>query len=143
MAEIGRQVGTGHRSRSIMLQVTENADGSYGLITPQAPGWGALVRNQPDLARALVAAFREVDVASYSRWKGQSYDMDGCGAAVVRRSRRRTRVQGRSRADVYPPEEWVALPDGRWRSPSGRAYRADSRTVQRVRDKRKRLGLPH
>lgn len=144
MADIGRQVGTGHRSRSIMLQVTENADGSYGIITPQAPGWGALVRNQPDLARALLAAFREADVASYSRWKGQVYDMDaGVSPRNGHRPRRRTRVQGRTRADVHPPEEWVALPDGRWRSPSGRSYRADSRTVQRVRDKRKRLGLPY
>lgn len=141
MAEIGRQVGTGHRVRSIMVQVTRHEDGSYGIATPQARGWGTLCRTQPDLALALVAAFREAEVASYSRWKGQAYDLDDTGTG--HRPRRRRVAPGRSRPDVYPAEEWVALSDGRWRSPSGRSYRADSRTVQRVREKRKRLGLPY
>jgi hypothetical protein len=138
---------TRNQVRTITLTVDSLPDGSLRVTTPTARGWAAVARSQADLARAVQGAFTEAQVAAYAAWRGTTYDLSeitdhvpGDPLAPPRPKRRARRTRGgdgwgygQQRPDVHLPTEWTELPDGRWRSPGGRAYRADAAVVQRVR----------
>ena len=142
---------TAHQVRSINVRVEQLADGKLRITTPTARGWAAVAANQPELARAIAGAFTEAQVAAYARWRGTQYDLDALTAHVPgdplagrkpqrqkagnKRARRTGEgwSYGQQRPDVHLPNEWAEQPDGRWRSPSGRMYRADAAQVVRVR----------
>ncbi len=137
---------TGARVRTIPLQVDQLPGGGLRISSPAARGWAGTARTSHELARVVQEAFQEVAVASYARAKGVPYDLDvltihvpGDPLAAVpqRRMRRRT-----TRHKSYAVEDWTRMEDGRWRSPAGRAYRADSTAVQNVIRKRREKGLP-
>jgi len=128
---------TEHQIRSVTVQISQHPEGGLLIRAQQAPGWSQLVRTQDQLARAVHAAFTESQCASYAAWRGQAYDNDTDGVlAPVRRKR------GPGRRDVHDVESWMKMEDGRWRSPSGRAYGAETQAAMRVQDKRRRMGLP-
>lgn len=145
---------TGHQVRSVTIRVDQLDNGRLRISTPTARGWAAVAGNQPELARAIQGAFTEAQVAAYARWRGTQYDLDALTAHVpgdALAGRKPQRVQGKTkstkraprtnegwgygqqRPDVHLPGEWCEQPDGRWRSPSGRMYRADAAQVVRVR----------
>lgn len=133
--------------RTITLTVDTLPDGSLRFSTPSARGWAAVARTQPEVTRAIQGAFTEAQVAAYAAWRGTQYDLSALtdhvpgDAMAPPRPKRRTRRPrggdgwgyGQQRPDVHLPTEWTELPDGRWRSPGGRTYRADAAQVQRVR----------
>lgn len=126
--------------RSITVQVEQRA-GSYVISTPQAKGWSAVVHTRDQLVHALDAAFTEVDVASYARWKGKVYDL------AANPDRRATRAPGSRRSalgggDSHDPGDWSKLDNGRWQSPGGRTFHEGAQQVQKVIAKRRKLGLP-
>jgi hypothetical protein len=134
---------TRNQVRAIGLRVDALADGSLRLSVAGARGWARRVRTQGELARAVSEAFREAQIASYARWRGESYDLDQlapvwpddpdplvAAAPEVRSSRRA------GRSDVHDPMEWTPLDDGSWRSPSGRVFGANTSAVRRVQAKR-------
>lgn len=143
---------TGHQVRSVTIRVDQLPNGRLRISTPTARGWAAVAGNQPELARAIQGAFCEAQVAAYARWRGTQYDLDAMTAHVpgdplAGRKPQRQQAKGNKRAartgegwaygqqrpDVHLPNEWAEQPDGRWRSPSGRMYRADAAQVIRVR----------
>ena len=134
------------RVHTISLTVEATPSGRYRLSTPHARGWAADVGNQTQLARAIAAAFVEVSVASYARAKGTPYDLDAlteqvAGDALASQPRTRSQVYARPRRKTYHPGDWTKFEDGRWRSPSGRMYRADTRQVQGVIKARLERGM--
>lgn len=146
-----------HQVRSVLVQIEELSTGHLRISTPAARGWAVTVRTEHDLARAVGSAFTEAQVAAYSRWKGDAYDLDELTAALagdpmapprVRPSRRDYPPPGvgygpgQRRPDTSAPADWVKLEDGRWRSPGGRAYRPETDMVAKVKARRLALGLP-
>lgn len=138
-----------HQIRELPIQVERLPSGGIRVTTPLARGWAAVAHDQHELARSIATAFTEAEVASYSRFRGQVYDLDALtghvpGDALAGSARGRVRgPAGRRRAKKsYPVTLWQKLPDGRWRSPSGRAYRADTRAVQQMVARRVAEGLP-
>jgi hypothetical protein len=133
----------GHRPRQISLQVEALPDGRLRVSTPSARGWAAAARTPAELARAVESAFTEVSVAAYAKAHGQPYDLDVMTSQVPgdslagERPARQRRARSRVRQGTYAPESWAELADGsgRWRSPSGRFYRGDSKVVRSVRAK--------
>lgn len=125
------------RVNTISLTVEAMPGGRYRLSSPHARGWAAEVGTQIELARAVSVAFTEVSVASYARAKGVPYDLDAlteqvAGDPLASRPRTRARSGPRARRKTYHPSEWTQFEDGRWRSPSGRVYRPESKQVQAV-----------
>lgn len=132
--------------RTISLTVEAMADGRVRFSSPQARGWASVARTPHELRRGLDAAFQEVGRASVARATGQRYDLDGMtmhvpGDALAGRPQSRPRGPARQHRGAYYPEEWTKMEDGRWRSPGGRAYRADSTQVKHVIRKRIERGL--
>lgn len=148
---ISGAANTGHQVRSITIRVDQLEGGKLRISTPTARGWAAVAGNQPELARAIQGAFTEAQVAAYARWRGAQYDLDTLtahvpGDALAGKKPQRQKggnkraprtgegwSYGQQRPDVHLPNEWTEQPDGRWRSPSGRMYRADAAQVVRVR----------
>lgn len=141
------QYRPGQRITTIPLQVELLPTGGLRLSSTAARGWAGVATTPLELARVVDAAFREVSVASYARYKKEPYDLDKLtervpGDALADRAPRRIRGVRTVRKKSYDVEDWTRLEDGRWRSPSGRAYRADSTAVQNVLKKRAEKGLP-
>lgn len=136
----------GHQVRQVSITVEQLPEGGVRVSTPQARGWAAVARSQAELARAVSMAFTEVQIASYSRWKGEVYDLDALtdvdptdpATALSTTPRPRNRL---IRSDAQHPGDWARLEDGRWRSPAGRHYKEESQLVQRVIAKRRALGI--
>lgn len=131
--------------RGLQLRVEQLPEGGVRLSTPQARGWAAVAKTDSELARAVLSAFTEVQIAAYSAWKGQVYDLDALTdvdptdpATALPAPPRRNRS---TRSDVAHPSEWARLPDGRWRSPRGRVYGPDSQLVRRVVQNRRAIGI--
>lgn len=139
----------GGRVRTIPLQVDQLPGGGLRISSPAARGWAGTARTTYELARVVQQAFQEVAVASYARAKGMPYDLDVLtthvpGDPLADTPQRRVRNASRrtARHKSYAVEDWTRMEDGRWRSPAGRAYRADSTAVQNVIRKRQEKGLP-
>jgi hypothetical protein len=139
---------TRNQVRSVALQVDEIAPGKLRLSSPYVRGWSAVVSTRDELVRAVAAAFTEVQIASYARWRGQGYDRDvetpawrDDGDPMVATTPRVDRSDRDGRNDVHDPRDWVPLEDGRMRAPSGKVFGANTDAVRRVRIKRQRLGL--
>lgn len=136
-----------HTPRAISMLVERLPGGGYRLSTPHARGWAIVCNTPMQLANAMPAAFTEVSVSSYARAKGAVYDLDQltgrvagdvlAGAAAGRAKKPRT-----GRRAAHSPADWSMTDTGAWRSPSGRMYREETLTVQRVKAKRATLGLP-
>lgn len=145
-----------HQVREVTLRVEAMPDGRFRVSMSQARGWAMVVRNQAELNRAVTQAFTEAQCAAYATWRGERYDLDDLTEPLPddrmapprarQRKPRNTAEEGwgrnQRRPDVRPPEEWVKLPDGRWQSPGGRTYRADTSQVRRVIARRIQEGLP-
>lgn len=137
----------GQRVRTITLQVETLDGGGLRLSTPLARGWATVARTQLELARGIEQAYREVACASYARARGRAYDLDAMtthvpGDTLAAMPQQRVRGAGTRSHRAQRVEAWSKLEDGRWRSPSGRAYRAESMHVQNVIRKRAERGLP-
>jgi hypothetical protein len=135
--------------RSLPVQVDYSPPGvppgHWRVSTPLARGWAAVVSNPHDLARALVAAATEAQIASYARLHSQPYELDVLTDVVpgdpLAQAHRTVDHRRRVRTDQHHPGDWVPMPDGRWRAPCGRMYRPDSGVVRRVKAARLRLGI--
>lgn len=138
----------GQRVRTIALQVDALEDGRLRISSPHARGWAATARTPVELARVVQEAYTEVACASYALARGQAYDLDQMtthvpGDSLADAPQRRVRGAVRTtRRKAYAPESWTRMDDGRWRSPSGRAYREDSTVVGNVIKRRQEKGLP-
>ncbi len=139
-----------HQPQAISLQVERMPTGQLRVSTAQARGWAAVAGNPMQLARVMAEAFREVQRASYARLKGEAYDLDVLtehrpGDPLAGSQPFRVRRLGGGN-QPYPAAAWskVTGADGvdRWRSPSGRLYRADTQAALRVVEKRRELDLP-
>lgn len=135
----------GQRVRTIPLQAELLPGGGIRISSPLARGWAGHARTAVELARALVHAFTEVEIAGYAMAHGESYDQDrltqqvaGDPLAGSKMARRRGAVQRRA---AHPPEAWSMNDDGSWRSPAGRRYPATSPHVQRVIAKLQAKGI--
>jgi hypothetical protein len=128
--------------RMVMVRMETLASGLLRVSTPQARGWAVVVRNRDELARAIAQAFTEAQLASYAAWKGEPYDLDaltGVDESSPLTAATRTRdYTARRRTDVYNPEDWTQMSDGKWRSPGGRVYKPDTDAVRKVLAKRRR-----
>lgn len=147
---------TRHQVREVSLRFESLADGRMRISSPQARGWAMVVRRPEELARAVSAAFVEAQVAAYARWRGERYELDeltdpvaGDPMAPARPRARRRRNTGdvgwgvnQRRPDSHDPAQWVKLPDGRWRSPGGKAWEPTALTVQKVIARRQQFNLP-
>jgi hypothetical protein len=135
--------------RSVEIRLDVLPEGGMRVSTPQARGWAVVASGPRQLLDALAGAFTEAQVASYAAWKGEIYELDALTevdntdplAATVRTTRHGVyRDRRLSRRDVHAATDWTNLGNGRWRSPSGKTYREDCKTVQNVIIKRRMLG---
>lgn len=145
-----------HQVREVTVRFESLPGGKLRVSTPQARGWAAVVQNEREMARAVSSAFTEAQVAAYSRWRGERYDLDdltepvhGDAMAPPRAPVRRRKNTGETgwggnqrRPDSHDPAKWVKLPDGRWQSPSGKSWRAECKLVQQVIARRQQFNLP-
>jgi hypothetical protein len=137
-----------HQVRSVEVRLDMLPEGMR-VSTPQARGWAVIAGGPRQLLDALAAAFTEAQVASYATWKGEVYELDALTevvqddplAATIRTTRHGAHLDRRlSRRDVHQATDWTNMGNGRWRSPSGKTYREDCKTVQNVIMKRRMLG---
>lgn len=128
--------------RVVTVRLETLASGLLRVSTPQARGWAVTVHTRDELARAVQQAFIEAQVASYATWKGEAYDLDVLTevdeSSPLTAATKTRDFTMRARTDVHNPDDWVPLPDGRWRSPGGRVYGADTDAVRKVLAKRRR-----
>lgn len=125
--------------KAITLRVEQPEPGVLRLSQPF--GWvGGLARTPQQLAALVASAFCEAQVNAYSQWQGHVYDgTDPASPPAYRRPRPAHRGH---RVDVHDPREWRLDGDGKWIAPgSGRRWRPDSQTVQRVQARRVGMGL--
>lgn len=136
-----------HEPEIIQLLVSRKPGGGFVIRTPFTPGWAFPCATPADLARGVEAACNEYAVAAYARLRGILYDLAETEVEIppeayaqgsphpveepdeVERARRRRRERHPA---THEPEQWVELEDGRWLSPSGRRYGADTRVVRNV-----------
>lgn len=133
--------------RSVMVRIDGLPGGRLRISAPSARGWARTVRTRDELVRAVSEAFTEAQLASYARWRGEAYDHDALSDVddsdpLVASAPHIQRVMRAGRSDVHSPLDWVPLPDGRWRSPAGRVFGADTDAVKRVKAKRAKLDSP-
>lgn len=135
-----------NQARTIDVRLEALPGGRIRVSSPQARGWAAVARTPMELARAVTAAFTEVQVAAYSAWHGEAYDLDELTlvdpASPLTAAATPVDMEPRRRSDIHSPAAWTPLSNGRWRSPAGREFRADTETVRRIRAKRRQMGIP-
>lgn len=126
----------GHEPTMITLTVQQLPGNRWRLASPLARGWSAVVSTPHELARATQVAFREVGVAAYARQRGETYDLEWLenltAAAVARDTPAVAKPPMMRKPKRHDPMAWEELPNGRWRCPSGRTFRADAQQVQNV-----------
>jgi hypothetical protein len=147
--EVPGPAETRNQVTSVHVRIDAQPSGGLRISSPYARGWARHVRTRDELVRAVAEAFREAQIASYARWRGEAYDHDAetdvdnsdpLAAASPRvEPSRRALAGGRRRTDVHDPREWTPLENGDWRAPSGRVFRADSDAVRKVRTKLEQL----
>jgi hypothetical protein len=138
-----------HEPAELTLHVRRLDDGSLRFATPSCPGWAFVARRPQQIGEAIARAYTEAAVAAYARLRGVLYDLaeheDEVPAAARPAGSRHPaepeppavdEVAKRRRTKhprTHPPEEWVELESGYWRSPGGGRYRPDSQQVRAVR----------
>lgn len=139
--ELAGPARTARQVRVMDVRVEELAPGTLRLSLPTvAPGWSGVATSLPQLRGLLASAFTEAQVSAHAVWRGHPYL--GVDSDAYRRPLRRRRGH---RADVHDPRDWRVAPDGRWVAPGAgrsRLWDPDSQVVQRVKQRRIRLGLP-
>lgn len=140
-----------HEPAELTLRVRREENGNLTFSTPSCPGWAFTARQPAQIGQAIARAYTEAAVAAYAKLRGVAYDVAAltdeeelpAGAYTPRGSRhpaepeapREDEVAKRRRVKhprTHPPEEWVELGDGYWRSPGGGRYRPDSRQVRTI-----------
>jgi hypothetical protein len=109
--------------------------GRLRFTTPLARGWVRVADDPEGIAKALAEARLEVQLARYAAARGEEYDLD-VDAPPSELHPLTAALVPRDRGDIYDPQAWTPMPDGRWRSPSGRMFGADTQVVQRVKARR-------
>lgn len=117
------------------LGLARGGGGRLRFTTPLARGWVRVASDPEDIAKALAEARVEVQLARYAAARGEEYDKD-VDAEPSELHPLVASMVPRERGDIYDPRDWTPLPDGRWRSPSGRTFRGDAQVVQRVKARR-------
>lgn len=125
---------------SVTLTVAQRPGGGILVSSPDLPGWARHVRG-PQVAAVVDEALREAAIAAYARAKGATYDAADL-AEPAQATPAPSRPRPPAKAKQHDPADWVPLPDGRWRSPKGLTWPAETATVQKVIAQRLRLGLP-
>lgn len=98
-------------------------------------------------ARSVLSAYGDaavVEALAAGRTYGALGAELGISAAAINKAVTRHRHSATTplpRRDTYNPADWEPLPDGRWKSPKGFVYAADTEVVQRVMAQRVALGL--
>lgn len=147
------------------ITVERTTSGALRVSSPDAPGWSSVATDRVALLRAIDEAFSEAAVAAYARSRGKPYDVALHDQAAEEASltgkvlplhpaARERMMQGLACSvggaleghstrpgDVHDPLAWRPLADGRWVSPSGRTYGANTQVVQRVMEKRSNMGV--
>ena len=130
---------------SVTLQVAQRPGGGVIVSSPDLPGWARHVRG-PQVAAVVDEALREAAIAAYARARGAAYDAadltEPAQAEPAQAEPGPARARPTAKAKQHDPADWVPLPDGRWRSPKGLTWPAETATVQKVIAQRLRLGLP-
>lgn len=128
----------------VPLIIQRTASGGLRMASPLLPGWVAVAHGSTETTRALEVALREAELLRYAEERGYVYDaqpfVPEVEARPVLRAIQRSNGQWNWRAS-HDPACWVPLDNGKWRSPSGSEYRADSQVVQRVIQLRREQGL--
>lgn len=144
VGELRGPAPTTRQVKTITVQV-EQLDGNRWLLRmPRVPAWGQAASNSGQLVAAVRDAFREAQVAAYSEWRSVVYD--GEVHSVSRRRPRRTAPM-KQRKDIHSATDWLVTTEvddngaRLWLSPKGLKYAEDRQVVQRVMDKRERMGL--
>lgn len=144
------------------LTVERTTGGGVRVTCPDAPGWVAVARTPHELARALAEGWREAAVAAYAARQGERYDLavhdqaaeevSSTGRQLPEDPEERAALLATLSCSVIPraaeergaahdPLAWTPLPDGRWVSPSGRRYKAETQVVRRIVEKRAAMGV--
>jgi hypothetical protein len=140
-----------HEPAELTLNLRREPDGALTFSVPTCPGWAFTARRPQQIGEAIVRCYQEAAIAAYARLRGVAYDVAAetdeeelpAGAYTPSTTRhpeepepaREDEVAKRRRTKhprTHPPEEWVELGDGYWRSPGGGRYRPDSRQVRTV-----------
>lgn len=145
----------------------ELTTGGVQVTCVAAPGWSASARTVQQLAQALRQGWQEAAVARYAARRGEPYDRvlhDDAADEVSRSGRVQslpvdadardrmisglacsvvplTSSGGRVTGTTHDPLAWRPLPDGRWVSPTGRAWGAQTQVVRQVVAKRAAMGV--
>lgn len=122
----------------VTVTIRRLSSGRIRFDSPQLPGWARALEPREPVGRIATEALTEAQIADYSRQRGVEYD--GAEHAPPRR-RPGLFATGRAGGRLNPAD-WTPLPDGRWLSPGGRRYGADTQRAREVRRARERLGLP-
>ena len=136
--------------QELQLVLTRRPAGGYVVTSGLLPGWAQTAQGVHGLAATVDHAWRELQIAAYARRRGVMYDLarhedrEPTGPAAVKLGdAAHPSSHGSAKWRVmHNPADWVPLPDGRWRSPSGRVYGAGTDHVRRVIARREALGLP-
>jgi hypothetical protein len=138
-----------HEPAELTLRIRRQPNGNLTFSTPTCPGWAYTARRPQDIGQAIAQAYREAAVAAYARLRGVLYDLaetedevpaaahpagsrhpaEPAPPAVDEVAKRRRTKHPRT----HPPEEWVELDSGHWRSPTGRRYGPSTAVVASVR----------
>ena len=134
--------------RPVVVHVRRRVKGLL-LTVPALKGWVARPTTQHELARALYEALREIEIAAYAAARGAVYDQTHLASTPESEAAARPILHPVERSDgsriwreSHRPEDWVPLPDGTWRSPSGHIYGRETQAVRRVLAHRAAAGLP-
>jgi hypothetical protein len=130
---------SGREEPTLPLEV-RRVDGKRAIAfaSPALPGWTRSVPASDPIAvaKAVSDALAELQIAAYASQRAEPYDLAHLAPAPAEAE------AGRRWPDPWHPSLWTPLPDGTWRSPKGRIYRANSQIVGRVIRTRRELGLP-
>lgn len=144
-----------HEPSELRLIVRRGDDGELLLSTPMTPGWCVPARSPAELALAVEQAYSECAIAAYARLRGTLYDLaetedeipaEAYAAGALHPAEPEppaedevTRRRRTKHPNTHPPEAWVELSDGSWRSPGGRKYQPWTPQAQRCLVARGRL----
>jgi hypothetical protein len=116
-----------HPSRLVLVLTRHSSRRGLLVQSPHLPAWGATARSPHELAQVVDQAWTELQLRAYAEQRGEDYDL-----APLAETPARPQPTGSD------PWAWRELEDGRWLSPGGRRYGADTAVVGKVRAARER-----